>query len=333
MKYFDVFKSSLATSAYICLTALAVAVSFTFGIKYAVFMLIVCTAFTAVHFAVTYARRKKILKLASDINKLVHNDIQVDFDRYSEGELSVLQSEIYKMTVKLREQQYNLKKDKVYLADSIADISHQIRTPLTSVNLLVTMLSKPDISTEKRIETVHRLYEMLSHIDRLITVLLKISKLDAGTVKFSTETVSLENLIERSCEPLRIPIELREQVLETSAEGNFTGDVQWTCEALGNIVKNCMEHTERGGEIRVSAVENPLFSEIVISDSGKGISEKDLPHVFERFYKGQDSDDNSFGIGLALSRMIIKNQNGTIKAGNRRQGGAEFTVRFYKSAV
>ena len=331
MKKLSVFKNDALI--YTCLTVSATAVSFVFGIKYALFSLGLCLVFTAVHFVSARERKRIILSLASDINKLVHNDIQIDFDKYSEGELSVLQSEIYKMTVKMREQQYNLKQDKIYLADSIADISHQIRTPLTSVNLIAVMLSKPDLTDEKRIENVHKLYELLSHIDRLITVLLKISKLDAGTVKFATETVSLEELIEKSCSSLRIPIELREQELEISAEGNFTGDVQWTCEALGNIVKNCMEHMDNGGKITVKAVENPLFSEIIISDTGKGISEKDLPHIFERFYKGENSGEKSFGIGLALARIIIKNQNGTVKAGNKRQGGAEFTVRFYKSAV
>jgi signal transduction histidine kinase len=117
------------------------------------------------------------------------------------------------------------------------------------------------------------------------------------------------------------------------ASGQFVGDVAWTCEAITNIVKNCMEHTPEGGVIRIEALENPLYREIVIADTGSGIAAEDLPHIFERFYKGKAADGNSFGVGLALSRMIVVGQGGTLKAENRRTGGACFTLRFYKSVV
>ena len=147
------------------------------------------------------------------------------------------------------------------------------------------------------------------------------------------ETVSLEMLINKSCAPLLIPIELRGQELIIRAEGDFYGDSAWTSEAVGNMVKNCMEHTPDGGRIEINAVETALYSEIVIKDNGTGISPEDLPHIFERFYKGKDSDGKSFGIGLALSRMIIAGQKGTVKAENRKNAGAMFTLRFYKGTV
>ena len=281
----------------------------------------------------TYKRYQRISSLADDINQVLHGDSSIDFDNYSEGELSILHSEIYKMTVRLREQQQKLINDKKYLADSLADISHQIRTPLTSINLLVERLSASGLTDECRHQLTNELYELLDRIDWLITTLLKISKLDAGTVQFNRDTVSLEMLINKSCAPLLIPIELRGQELVICAEGNFYGDPAWTSEAVGNIVKNCMEHTPDGGKIEIEATENALYSEIVIKDNGTGISPEDLPHIFERFYKGKDSDGKSFGIGLALSRMIIAGQKGTVKAENRKNTGAMFTLRFYKGTV
>ena len=281
----------------------------------------------------TYKRYQRISSLADDINQVLHGESPIDFDNYSEGELSILHSEIYKMTVRLREQQQKLINDKKYLADSLADISHQIRTPLTSINLLVERLSASGLTDECRHQLTNELYELLDRIDWLITSLLKISKLDAGTVSFNKETVSLETLINKSCAPLLIPIELRGQELIIRAEGNFYGDPAWTSEAVGNIVKNCMEHTPDGGRIEIDAAETALYSEIVIKDNGTGISPEDLPHIFERFYKGKDSDGKSFGIGLALSRMIIAGQKGTVKAENRKNAGAMFTIRFYKGTV
>ena len=281
----------------------------------------------------TYKRYQRISSLADDINQVLHGDNSIDFDNYSEGELSILHSEIYKMTVRLREQQQKLISDKEYLADSLADISHQIRTPLTSLNLLVERLSASGLTDECRHQLTNELYGLLDRIDWLITTLLKISKLDAGTVQFNKETVSLEMLINKSCTPLLIPIELRGQELIIRTEGNFYGDSAWTSEAVGNIVKNCMEHTPDGGKIEIEAAENALYSEIIIKDNGTGISPEDLPHIFERFYKGKDSDSKSFGIGLALSRMIIAGQKGTVKAENRKNTGAMFTLRFYKGTV
>ena len=286
-----------------------------------------------IHYISTYKRYNRISDLATDINKLLHGDNAISLENYSEGELGILHSEIYKMTVRLREQQQKLMNDKVYLADSIADISHQIRTPLTSINLLVQFLSEPNLSDERRQQLTHELYGLLSRIEWLITTLLKISKLDAGTVQFKQEKVSMATLINKSCAPLLVPIELRGQELVINANGDFNGDVSWTCEAIGNIVKNCMEHTPEGGKIEIETTDNALYTEILIKDNGTGISKEDMPHIFERFYKGKDSDDKSFGVGLALSRMIITSQKGTVKAENRKPTGAMFSIRFYKGTV
>ena len=176
----------------------------------------------------TYKRYQRISSLADDIDQVLHGDSSIDFDNYSEGELSILHSEIYKMTIRLREQQQKLMKDKEYLADSLADISHQIRTPLTSINLLVERLSAFGLTDECRHQLTNELYELLDRIDWLITTLLKISKLDAGAVQFNKEMFSLEMLINKSCAPLLIPIELRGQELIIRTDGNFYGDPAWT---------------------------------------------------------------------------------------------------------
>ncbi len=270
--------------------------------------------------------------MGNDIDKILHGNDSIDLGEYAEGELSFLQSEILKLTVQLREQAWSLKKDKEYLSDSIADISHQIRTPLTSINIILSLISKPDLPEERKKALFNELETLLRRIDWLITTLLKISKLDTGTVKFKKEKIMVSQLISLAVAPIAISLELREQEINTKIKGNesFIGDLSWTIEAIENILKNCMEHTQRGGSIKITAFENPLFTEIIIKDNGPGIEKEDLPHLFERFYKGKNSNVQSFGIGLALARAIIASQNGTIKAENAPEGGAKFTIRFYK---
>ena len=308
-------------------------VSFCVDVHAGVAAVAMCLTLILIYYISTYMRYKKIRSLSEDINKLLHGDHSISIQNYCEGELGILHSEIYKMTVRLREQQQRLLQDKTYLADSLADISHQIRTPLTSINLLVQLLSEADLTEERRYRLTRELFQLLSRIDWLITVLLKISKLDAGTVQFKRETISMESLLRKACEPLLVPMELRGQTLKIQASGDFTGDVSWTCEALGNIVKNCMEHTPQNGIIEIEAEENALYTQVIIADNGTGIAGEDMPHIFERFYKGKNSDDQSFGVGLALSRMIITRQNGTVKAENRKIKGARFIIRFYKGTV
>lgn len=312
------------------ITAIATIGTYLWNPTCGVLILVVCTLLNGVHLANTYRRYQRIQELSSDLNRILHGDIQLAFDKYEEGELAILESEIQKMVVRLREQQGQLLADKKYLADSIADISHQIRTPLTSINLLVSFLSEPGITEEKRQKTIRELYELLSRIDWLITTLLKISKLDAGTIQLKKEDIALKELIQKSVEPLLVPIELRGQELKIEAQGQFLGDVNWTSEAIGNIVKNCMEHTPEGGVLKIQANENTLYREIVIEDTGCGIAAEDLPHIFERFYKGKNSSDKSFGVGLALARGIVNVQNGTVKVENKKEGGARFILRFYK---
>ena len=330
LRNIEVFRSVIA---FLILSLAAVIAVWIYDDRFLVPVIGLCSGFTAIHFLTVFFRYRKISQLTSNIDRILHENENICLEDYNEGELALLQSEIHKMTVRLREQQSKLIEDKVYLADFLADVSHQIRTPLTSINILVSMLAEPDISFEKREQTVHKLYGLLSRIDWLINALLKMSKIDAGTVKFHGEKITMQQLLEKAFMPVRVPIELHCQELVVEADGELECDIAWSCEAIGNIVKNCMEHTPDGGTIKVIGSENALYAEIVITDSGSGIDAEDLPHIFERFYKGRASEDKGgFGIGLALARMIITEQNGTLKAENY-SGGAMFTIRFYKGTI
>lgn len=278
-----------------------------------------------------YARMEK---LTDDIDKILHGRKDIQIGDNLEGELSVLQNELSKILILLHEQNDKLKSEKKFLSDSIADISHQLRTPLTSINLILSLLHEADITEQRRLELLHKLSQLIARTDYLINVLLKMSKIDAGTVIFEKNPTSVRRLIEKAVEPLEVAIELKGQQLETAiGDEKFTGDFAWTTEAVSNIIKNCHEHTPQGGMITIRAESTPIYTEITISDTGNGIDRDDLAHIFDRFYKGKNSSDNSFGIGLALARTIITGQDGTIKASNGRNGGALFTIRFYKQTV
>ena len=324
---------ALTINIMLLLTAAASVYGFINDFKMGIVILALGLILSVIHAVSTAGRLYKLNSISNDIDQILHGREEVRFEKYTEGETAILENEIYKMTVRLREQQQNLLSDKKYLADSLADISHQLRTPLTSMNLITSMLSAPECKEDKRRSLLRELNGLLSRIDWLITALLNISKLDAGTVKFRRETVSMREFLQKATMPMQIPMELRDQKLVIEAEGDFSGDIQWTGEALGNIVKNCMEHTPDGGMVTVTGSDNPIFTEIRIKDTGRGIAPDDLPHIFERFYRGKNSGDSSYGIGLALARKIVKSQNGTLKAMNSAKGGAEFEMRFYKTVV
>jgi len=288
-----------------------------------------------VHFLFLYRRYRKIAALSDMIDRVLHGGESLAIESYTEGELSILAGEAEKMTVRLREQAAALLEEKQLLTDSMADISHQLKTPLTSTNIIISLLKKSELSPERRAELVRELERLSAHIDALVSALLKLSRFDAGTVRLKKDPVQLEALIGRAAADLAVPMELKGQALSVHLQPGamFLGDIAWTAEAVGNILKNCMEHTPQGGRIEVAGEENALYTRIVIRDGGKGISPMDLPHLFDRFYRGKDAATQSVGIGLALARTIIVLQNGTIRAENAKDGGAQFTICFYKSVI
>jgi signal transduction histidine kinase len=278
-------------------------------------------------------RYKRLQRLSEAVDALLHQGKGLSVREYEEGELSILANQVQKMTLRLTEAAEMIRRDKEYLADSLADISHQLRTPLTAMNLTVTMLRSPELNDARRMELTGELRGLLSRTDWLVETLLKISKLDAGTVKLGKEPVLVRDLIDRAASPIAIPMDIRSQQMVVRCEQErFTGDLVWSAEALGNILKNCMEHTPEGGTITVTADETALYTQITVDDTGSGFDEKDIPHLFERFYKGVNASEGSYGIGLALARTVIAAQNGTVQAMNGERG-AKFVIKFYKQVV
>lgn len=296
-------------------------------------VLSVCAVYGFLHFGSSYLRYRNIQKLTQSLDALLLTGKTLSIQEYREGELSILSNQIQKLTKRLSESADALRSDKEYLADSLADISHQLRTPLTAMNLTAAMLSAPDISQERRQELTMELKNLLHRTQWLVESLLKMSKLDAGTVKLECSEVRVSDLIRRASAPLAIPMDVRSQTLRIECnEETLSCDPTWTAEALGNLMKNCSEHTPEGGCITVSVEKTALFTQITVHDSGPGFVPEDIPHLFERFYKGKNASDSSYGIGLALSRTIVTSQNGTIQAMNTAEG-ARFVMKFYDQII
>ncbi|NRY62971.1 sensor histidine kinase [Clostridium beijerinckii] len=274
-------------------------------------------------------------KLSGYLRRICNGEYSLDIRDNEEGELSILKNEIYKVTLMLSKQGELLKKEKMQLADAISDISHQLKTPLTSMRVMSDLLSDNDLEAEKRIEFTNNIEMQLDRMQWLLTSLLKLSKIDAGTVSFKKDRVAVSELIRKSTEPLLIPIEIKNQtlVIEGGSNVSFIGDLYWTTEALINIIKNCIEHTGEDGRISIFFDENPLFTEIKISDNGSGIEKEDLPYIFKRFYKGKNAGEDSVGIGLAMAKTIVTSQNGDINVSSRKNEGTCFIIKFYKVTV
>jgi signal transduction histidine kinase len=288
-------------------------------------------AFGTAFFAFTQARYKSIARISDQIDLVLHNADHLYIGESDEGELSILHSEITKMMLRIREQNDALKKEKEQLADSLADIAHQLRTPLTSANLILSLLANnPDENERKAF--VRETEELLLRMDWLITSLLKISRLDAGIVVFQSEQIEVNHLIRAALRPFLIPMELHNIDMQIEAPKGMIilGDSGWLSEAIQNILKNCIESAGENGKITVVCTNNPLFTEIAIHDSGAGFEKEELPYLFDRFYRGKNSNATGYGIGLALCKMIITRQGGTITAKNHPLGGAIFTLRFPK---
>jgi len=284
--------------------------------------------------SLTLYRYNQIKKLSAYLKKIQKGEYSLDIRDNKEGELSILKSEIYKVTNMLSEYNEKLKNDKILLSEHMADISHQLKTPLTSMMVMVDLLKDENLPADKRKQFTSQIYAQLERIEWLVTSLLTISKLDADVIEMKQVRIKAGDLIQSAVEPVLIPMELKEIDLSVSGEDNIiTCDPHWMREALLNILKNCIEHTMPGGKLKISVNDNPLYSEIVIEDTGVGISKEDLPYIFTRFYRGKNSSSDSVGIGLAMSRSIILRQGGDISVKSVEGQGSTFTVKLYKSVI
>lgn len=299
----------------------------------AVFVVIIASFLILIAvFTFTFWRYREIEKLSTYLQKISSGDYTLDVRDNREGELSILKNNIYKVTLMLAEHSELLKKDKIHLTEAISDISHQLKTPLTSMTVMVDLLNDAKLPTEKRVEFTHNISTQLERIEWLVTSLLKLSKIDAGTVTFKRGKISVHRLIEKALDPLRIPIEIKGQTILVAGKDDvsFLGDLNWTVEALINILKNCVEHTQQGGTIELSFTENILFTELIIKDNGKGIAKEDLPYLFNRFFKGKGASEDSIGIGMAMAHSIITNQNGHLDVTSEQGQGTTFQIKFYR---
>lgn len=276
--------------------------------------------------------RQRIVRLTNYISA-VQDDLSLpELSDSAEGEMAVLQSEIYKVVALLREQYSTEKKQKQYMADMLADVSHQLKTPLTAIQLMTELLEQPELSDELRLEYAEKTDAQLTRINWLIRSLLTLSQLEAGVLKLRSDAVSLADITGAVSDSLGIMAELRGVSLEINVPDDIsvTGDKHWLTEALLNIVKNSIEHTPEGGFVRISAVYNNMGTTVTIADNGSGISPQDLPHIFDRFYKAENASAQSVGIGLALARQIISSHNGTVSAESFPGQGTEFTVKLFR---
>lgn len=285
--------------------------------------------------AFTRWRYRELEKLSIYLREISSGNDSLDVRDNQEGELSILKNDIYKVTLMLSEQRSLLQRDKMQLTDAISDISHQLKTPLTSMTVMADLLSSADLPPVKRMEFTHNIRIQLERIDWLVSSLLKLSKMDAKTIPFKKEPVLVKQLIQQALEPVLIPMDIKEQTVSINGDDNvsFIGDFNWTSEALINILKNGVEHTQEGGAIAISYTENALFTEIIIADNGKGIPKEDLPYIFKRFYKGKHASEGSIGIGLAMAHSIIASQGGVIDVRSDGENGTEFHIKLYKQVI
>lgn len=300
-----------------------------------IFLILICfVLIVSLILAILYFR--KIYKDIKDMTDYVYNSSEGrNFDmknRNQEGQIGLLKTELIKMINILKEKVELLNNEKIFLNEVISDISHQLKTPMTSLIILNDLMYE-DLPKETKIEFLDKIKSQLNRMEWLIKSMLKLSKVEAKVIDFEKKEVKVSELIKKSISPSLISMEIKNIELTVNGDENisYIGDINWSCEAFVNIIKNCIEHTDTNGKINISYEENPLYCEIVIKDNGEGIDKKDLPHIFRRFYKGKSSKDDSVGIGLAMAKSIIESQNGDIYVKSEKNKGSEFHIIFHKT--
>lgn len=294
--------------------------------------LVCCLALFYLYLAQTYRR---IDRIAGYIGDAAAGRPQLDVRDNAEGSISYLKNEAVKVTAALYHQAENSRQDKLALKDALSDISHQLKTPITSMTMLTDILLYREVPPGQQRVFLERIQGQLQRTQWLVTALLNLSKFDAGAVQMDKRWVDCEELALTAREPLLALFDQRGVRFSLACEPGcgFQGDIRWMSEALGNILKNCAEHTPAGGTVSLSCRDNPLYTEFLVTDTGEGIDPVDLPHLFERFYRGRNAAPDSVGIGLAMAKTIIEKHGGLVDARNQPGGGALFSIRLYKGVI
>ena len=269
----------------------------------------------------------KITKCLEEINK---RNYKIDIEEMSEDELSILKNELYKVTIKLKEDAENSKQAKKDLKDTLADISHQLKTPITSILIILdNIIDNPDMDKNTREDFIRDIKRELLNMNFLALNLLKLSKLDSNTVHFIKKEVSLDEIVTSSIKNIAPLCDLKNITIIKNLEPGIkiNCDLNWQVEAITNILKNCVEHSKENSKIDIITATNKVYHSIKIRDYGTGISKKDLPHIFERFYKGTGGSANSIGIGLSLAQKIIESNDGIINV-ETGPDGTTFTIKY-----
>lgn len=284
-------------------------------------------------FKYNHSESKKINEITKYIEEINRGNYRLNIEENTEDELSILKNELYKITVMLKEVAENSQKDKTTLKDSLSDISHQIKTPITSILIMLdNILSDENMPEDIKKDFIKDIKREIVNIKFLVESILKLSKIDSNSIKFIKKEVFIKDIINEAVKNVSMLSELKNIKIIVSGDDSIKTicDLKWQVEAITNILKNCIEHSYENKKIYINYNQNNMYTELKIEDNGTGIDAKDLPHIFERFYKGKNSSSDSVGIGLALSKSIIESNNGYIQVDSELNKGTIFIIKYLK---
>ncbi len=276
-------------------------------------------------------RNKNIADITKYIEELNKRNYSLKIDSNTEDELSILKNEIYKTTVMLKETRDISIQDKNNLKKSLEDISHQLKTPITSILVMLdNLIDDPNMNKKTREDFVRDIKRNVTNINFLIQSILKLSKFDSNTINFIKEKKLIKDILDKANKNISTLCDLKNIKININGDNKatITCDFMWQVEAITNIIKNCLEHSSLNSKIDISYKQNNAYSIIIIQDYGDGIEKQDLSHIFERFYKGKNSSKDSIGIGLALAKTIIENDNGVINVESDKTG-TKFIIKYF----
>lgn len=284
-------------------------------------------------FKYNHSESKKINEITKYIEEINRGNYKLNIEENTEDELSILKNELYKITIKLKEVAENSQKDKTTLKDSLSDISHQIKTPITSILMMLdNILSDENMPEDIKKDFIKDIKREIVNIKFLVESILKLSKIDSNSIKFIKKEVFIKDIINEAVKNVSMLSELKNIEIIVLGDDSIKTicDLKWQVEAITNILKNCIEHSYENKKIYINYNQNNMYTELKIEDNGTGIDAKDLPHIFERFYKGKNSSSDSVGIGLALSKSIIESNNGYIQVDSKLNKGTTFIIKYLK---
>lgn len=279
---------------------------------------------------------KEIDKIIRLLEKINHKNYELNIDELSEDKLFILREEIYKTTIMLKENADNSLKDKINIKNSLQDISHQLKTPLTSINIMLDNISDdPNMKVEVREEFIRHIKREMASITFLVQAILKLSRFESNTITFYPKEVSVQKIIDTVISNVSNLSDLKNIciVVDNRCKNKIKCDFKWQVEALTNILKNAIEYSHDDNKVILECNDNNLYTEFRIKDFGKGMSAEDTINIFKRFYKGENTDINkdSIGIGLSLSKAIIEKDNGQIVVESKKEKGTTFIIKYFKA--